>query len=503
MTTTSIHDEEVPQVGANSALTPILPGFHPDPTICKIGKDYFLSTSSFEYFPSSPLFHSTDLVTWNQAGHILDRRTQFRLGDPLPSTGTYAGTLREHDGTSWYITTNVSDYSSGQVLVHSTDPTGDWSDPVFIPEAIGIDPDLCWDDDGACYLSWKAMNFTEGEIGILQSRVDTETGKLLDKPYAIWQGSGLGAVEAPHFYHIGDYWYLLLAEGGTERGHCVTAARSLHPAGPFEPCPSNPIFTHRSSIHEVQNVGHADLVQTPDGGWAAVYLGVRPKGSTPGFHVLGRETFIAGIDWTDGWPVFVEDRFTIPTADTSFVDEFNETPLDAQWVVPGGEAENTVERATDGGIRLKPLADGSDSVLCFRVKDLSWVADASLVDAGSFVLRMDERNAYGITVRGGEANAWAKIGGIHLDLGSSPVLATTTLRIESIPSTSPNVPLGHGGPDEIVLSLVLNSEVHELGRLDGRYLSTEVASGFTGRMLGLQSTPDAGVVQSFRYLPQS
>lgn len=503
MTASSTHLDVEHGLVANSAYQPILPGFYPDPTICRVGADYYVSTSSFEYFPGAPIFHSTDLVNWTQTGHVLDRRSQFRLGDARPSTGIYGSTLREHNGTFWFVTTNVSDYGAGQVLVHATDPTGPWSDPVFIGEAIGIDPDLCWDEQGDCYLSWKAMNFTEGEIGILQARLDPSTGMLRDEPYPIWQGSGMGAVEAPHLYRIDDYWYLLLAEGGTERGHCVTAARSPHPSGPFEPCPNNPVFTHRSSIHPVQNVGHADLVRTPEGGWAAVYLGVRPNGSTPGFHVLGRETFIASIDWIDGWPVFDENRFHVPVVDTAFSDDFSNPGLDERWVVPSGEPESITSKAPDGGIGLSRLADGSMGLLCTRVRDPRWTAEAVISGSGSLLLRIDDRNCYGLTVQTGRVSAWMQLGGIRHELGSTETGAETTLRIESVPPSSPTVPLGYGGPDEIVLSVVQVDRELQLGRLDGRYLSTEVASGFTGRMLAIQGSESHGAFLSINYTPQT
>ncbi|MFJ4029594.1 family 43 glycosylhydrolase [Paenarthrobacter sp. NPDC089989] len=486
-----------------SALQPILPGFHPDPTICRVGEDYYLTTSSFEYFPGAPIFHSRDLVTWSRIGHVLDRRSQFRLGNARPSTGLYAGTLRHHEETFWFVTTNVSDYDAGQVLVHSTDPAGPWSEPVFVDGAIGIDPDLCWDVDGTCYLSWKAMSFTEGEVGIRQARLDLSTGRLLDEPYPIWQGSGLGAVEAPHLYRIGSYWYLLLAEGGTERGHCVTVARASSPAGPFEPCPANPVFTHRSTIHPVQNVGHADLVQTPDGSWAAVYLGVRAKGSTPGFHVLGRETFLAGVDWVDGWPVFIEDRFDIPQAETGFTENFPHGPLDARWVVPGGEPASIVSKDDDGGLRLSSLADGCPGLLCTRVRDLEWTAEATFSLSGSLTLRIDDRYWFGLKLLDGQVRACARLGDIEHELAAVQVAAkAVTLRIEAVPPSSPTVPLGHGGPDEVVLSVVEPSGVRELGRLDGRHLSTEVASGFTGRMLAVQSF-NSGTVHSVRYTPHA
>lgn len=140
--------------------------------------------------------------------------------------------------------------------------------------------------------------------------------------------------EAPHLYHRDGWWYLLIAEGGTERGHSVSVARSRSPRGPFEGHEANPILTHRSTNHPVQNTGHADLVQTPDGEWAMVYLGVRTAGISPGFHVNGRETFLAGIQWQDGWPTVDETRFAVPQPQHDFVDTFAGAELDPRWVSP-------------------------------------------------------------------------------------------------------------------------------------------------------------------------
>lgn len=462
---------------------PIVPGFYPDPTICRVGSDYYLANSSFEYFPGAPVFHSKDLVTWSQLGHILTRRTQFRLGDPRPSTGIYGSTLRHHDGRFWFATTNVSDFGSGQVIVHAEDPAGPWSEPVFVPDAIGFDPDLAWDDDGRCYLTWKAL---AGDEGVRQARLELSTGELTGPSYPVWPGSGLAAPEGPHLYRIGDYWYLLLAEGGTERGHCVTVARGRTPQGPFEPCPDNPVFTHRSTVHPVQNIGHADLVPTTDGHWAAVYLGVRPRGSTPSFHVLGRETFLAGVDWTDGWPVFDEDRYDVPAIRTAFADDFPADRLDQRWVVPGGEPSNVAVRHPAGGLELRGL-------LCARIRDLAWVATATFAGAGQFSLRLDDRHWYGLIFRDSVVRAVARIGDVEHELGSVAADGdTVALRIESAP------PREHAGPDSVIL---FTDGVRELGRLDGRYLSTEVAGGFTGRMLALGSADAPTHVLSVTYTP--
>lgn len=474
---------------SDGAVVPLIPGFAPDPTICRVGDNYYLALSSFEYFPGAPIWHSRDLLNWTQIGHILDRRSQFARGDGRPSNGLYAGTLRHHDGRFWYVTTNASDFDGGQILVHTEDPAGPWSEPVRIPDAAGIDPDIAWDRTGRCYLTWKAMSLSLVEEGILQAELDVTTGKI-SEPYRVWQGSGLGAVESPHLYEIDSTWYLMLAEGGTERGHVATIARAEHPAGPFVSCPANPVLTHRSTTHPTQNVGHADLVRTTEGGWAAVFLGARPRGSTPGFHVLGRETFLAGVDWVDGWPVFDENRYPVAPMPTAFDDRFDGPYLDQRWVVPGGEAATTTELPAGGGVRVLPAAPdprrGSAGLLCSRVRDLRWTAEATIDGDGGFQLRLDHRHHYSLTVRDGQVRATARIGDLDVVVATVPApVGPAVLRLAAVTPTTPTVPLGDAGPDTIVLSVVDAGEVRELARLDGRYLSTEVASGFTGRVLAL------------------
>lgn len=273
---------------------PVISGFHPDPSICRVDEDYYLVTSSFEYYPGIPLFHSRDLVHWQQIGHCLTRTGQLNLKNAPSSGGIYAPTIRYHMGKFYVTTTNVS--GGGNFYVYTDDPSGDWSDPVFVDHP-GIDPDLFVDTDGTVYYT------TSWNQGIYQSRIDLETGKRQTEVTLVWNGTGGQYPEAPHLYRIGEWYYLLISEGGTEYGHMVTVARSRRPDGPFESCPHNPILTHRSKLKPIHATGHADFVQTPDGSWWAVFLGIRPVGY-PNRHHLGRETFLASVTWTaDGWPI--------------------------------------------------------------------------------------------------------------------------------------------------------------------------------------------------------
>src|SRR5215217_6358467 len=246
---------------------PILPGFHPDSSICRAGDDYYLVTSSFEYTPGVPIFHSRDLVHWRQIGHCLTRPSQLPLPLQQPSLGIFAPTIRHHDGVFSMVTTNLDQLIStegrqGSFYVTTDDPAGEWSESVWVDQG-GIDPSLLFDDDGRVYLSSthnpRAADPDEGSTepgwGIQQSEVDIKTGRLLTEPRLIWTGTGGSHPEGPHLYKIAGRYYLMIAEGGTEYGHMETIARSHTPWGPWEACRHNPILSHRSYHSPIQATG--------------------------------------------------------------------------------------------------------------------------------------------------------------------------------------------------------------------------------------------------------
>ncbi|NUP16172.1 MAG: glycoside hydrolase family 43 protein [Streptomyces sp.] len=489
---------------------PVIGGFHPDPSVCRVGDDYYLVCSSFEYFPGVPLFHSRDLVHWRQIGNVLDRPGQLELGNDVPaSAGIYAPTLRHHDDRFYLITTAVG--AGGNFLVSSDRPEGPWSDPVWI-DLPGIDPDLAWDEDGNC---WCAV------AGVRVARIDPATGKVLEGPLPVWSGSGRQHPEAPHLYRIGDWWYLLLAEGGTALGHSVSVARARSPRGPYEPAPANPVLTHSGTDLPIQCTGHADLVQAPDGTWWMLLLATRPSGFFPHFHVLGRETFLTPVEWVDGWPRVgpVRDRHPAPAAWhpaelPSPRDDFDTPSLAPYWISPRRRPDGSWS-LTDRPGRLTLHATGGSldrpgHTFVGRRQQHPDCRFTARLDPGTgragLSVRMDEAHHYDIEVGGGEASVIARIGPVRQCLAresvaEGPVTLTVEVRTDRpVSPTGQDTPgLRAGGPDTIALS----AEGVRLAELDGRYLSTQVAGGFTGRVVGMYVTEGSAEFDWFEYAPQA
>ena len=288
---------------------PLLSGTYPDPSICRVGDDFYLVTSTFEYFPGLPVFHSTNLRDWTQIGHVIDRVDQLDLSGVASSRGLYAPTIRHHEGVFYLVCTLVEGTGpSGNFVMTATDAAGPWSDPHWLTDAEGFDPSLLFHEGRCWYVGTRLREspdwHDQTDVWLRELSLDTLT--LIGDEHVLWHGAVEGAVwsEGPHIYPHDGWFYLVASEGGTEEHHAISVARSRDVTGPYEGNRANPVFTHRTLgiEHPITGVGHPDLVEAPDGQWWAVLLGQRPRG---GYHAnLGRETFAVPVDWQLGWPVF-------------------------------------------------------------------------------------------------------------------------------------------------------------------------------------------------------
>lgn len=283
---------------------PIISGYNPDPSICRVGEDYYIVNSTFEYYPGVPVYHSKNLVNWTLEGYCLNNTEQVLLEKCRPSGGIYAPTIRYHKETFFMTTTNVT--SGGNFIVYTDDLKRGWSKPAWVDQG-GIDPSLLFDEDGKVYFTSTGTD-EKGIPGIYMCEVDPYTGERNTDSVLISHGCGGRYPEGPHLYKWFGKYYLMLAEGGTEYGHMETIQRSNYPYGPFEPCPHNPILSHKEDMRgRIYCTGHADMVEDHNGNWWLVCLGIRPCGEGANrvmLHNLGRETFLAPVIWTkEGWPV--------------------------------------------------------------------------------------------------------------------------------------------------------------------------------------------------------
>lgn len=300
---------------------PILKGFHPDPSICRVGDDYFIAVSTFEWFPGVLIYKSRNLENWELVSRPLSRLSQLDMKGNDDSGGIFAPCLSYADGKFWLIYTDVK-VVSGDVwkdgnnyLVTSETIDGEWSEPVFLNSS-GFDPSLFHDEDGKKYITnmvWDHRSGNHRFYGISLQEYDHEQMRLINKHEIIFKGTDLGLTEAPHIYSVNGYYYLVTAEGGTSYAHAVTVARSRNINGPYEVHPSNPILSSWLNPEAVlQKAGHCSFVETQLGEWYLVHLASRPthrksKKLTEerGFCSLGRESAIQKMYWENDWPYVV------------------------------------------------------------------------------------------------------------------------------------------------------------------------------------------------------
>ncbi len=505
---------------------PILPGCYPDPSICRVGADYYLVTSTFEYFPGLPVLHSTDLASWELIGHVVTREGQLDYDGIASSGGLYAPTIRHHDGRFWVVCTLVDqddDTRGGNFLMTATDPAGPWSDPVWL-DADGIDPSIFFDDDGRVWLHGTRLARNpewHHQTEVWVREFDPATNQLIGPEHIIWNGAMLGVVwaEAPHLYKVDGTYYLLAAEGGTEFHHAVSVARSASVTGPYEGNRCNPVLTHRHLGRgvDVVGAGHADLVQAADDSWWAVLLAMRTYG---GYHYnLGRETFLVPVAWEDGWPVFapgtgripelVEVPFAAPAPATRPATGPLVPPGDGRWTSLRRPATEFATPQGDGWLlRVRPETLAEPATPAFLgVRQEHRDADVT----AHFSAQLAPGEEAGLTVRQSEADH-VRLALVAAADGRRFVRATH--RRAGVEEVLAEVAATTGPEEPVTLGLRIRGQQYGLvlgaaegGRLlataDGRTLDTVATGGFLGLWLGAYATsngaPSGTVVEVRRF----
>lgn len=458
---------------------PIIGGFHPDPSICRVGEDYYIVNSSFQYFPGVPVYHSRDLAHWELIGNALNRESQLPLQQSGSWSGIYATTLRYHDGLFYMVTTNTT--IGKNFFVTAENPAGPWSEPVYLEQA-GIDPSFLF-EDGKCYF----VSNPEGQITLCE--IDPVTGKQLTPSRPIWNGMGGRFPEGPHIYKIKNWYYLLISEGGTELAHSLTIARSRNPYGPYEACPHNPILTHCSHAGEnnpIQGTGHGDLVQAPDGSWWVVFLAYRNFGGS--YHHLGRETYLAPVTWEKGWPMVNGGApitsGTMPREEVTRTYAFDK-PLGPEWIYIQNP-DSSCYAITGGELRLvgKGALSANDHPTFVGVRQESEILETTVrvsLDApgmaGLSLYQIQDGHAELSLVRSREhvrATVHYTLKSMDYDAASVQISGTSAwLKITS---------------DGIQYQFYVSEDGKQwlyLDAISSALLSSEVVGGFTGIVLGL------------------
>ena len=318
---------------------PVISGFNPDPSVVRVGEDYYLVTSSFCYFPGLPIYHSKNLVDWELIGYGLHRSKQIDLHRTKIWSGIYAPTIRYHNGKFYIITTNTK--HGRNFIISAENPAGPWSDPITVPIK-GYDPSLYFEDDRVI-VTWTG-DYKESH-GILQVEIDVESGELKTEPKLIFHDPEYYGAEGPHVYKIDGKYYLMIAHGGTAMGHRESIFRSDNLYGPYEYNPENPIL--RNTFYRgytIQSAGHAELFEDHRGNWWMAFLGIRNFGGfAQQISLLGRETHLAPVTWDDDWPVMYNEGVITLEVSTDQLwekpkqelmvktDDFNEEQLAPEW----------------------------------------------------------------------------------------------------------------------------------------------------------------------------
>lgn len=498
---------------AQTLCNPVIPGYHPDPSVCRVGDDFYLVNSSFQYFPGVPIYHSKDLVNWELIGNVLDRESQLPLKGATSWLGIYAPTIRYHEGTYYMITTNVG--NGGNFMVTATNPAGPWSEPIWLKQG-GIDPSL-WFENGKTYMMSNPDNT------IMLCEIDPKTGRQLTESKPLWKGTGGRYPEAPHIYKKDGWYYLLIAEGGTEMAHSLTIARSRNIYGPYEANPANPILTNcrvEGQGMQIQGTGHGDFVQAKDGSWWIVFLAYRNYGGA--YHHIGRETCLAPVEWKVGeWPVINGGK---PIDTVMQVKTLAPQVLKDQWSTLNPQQislnpqSSTLHLQPEWVYIQNPIKEN------YRLEGgRLWLKGGSTLTANdrpTFVGRRQESPVFAMEAMISKNTGYGgltvyQINDGHADLYVTPSgLLSLTFYIKSVkydvitvePEFSEETPLvlrveSDGDKYYFAYSYKDSNIYRPMGSIECSLLSTEVVGGFTGAVVGMFAEDDGSVAfDSFEYI---
>lgn len=507
--------------------SPILQGCYPDPSITRKGNDYYLVNSSFSMFPGVPIFHSNDLVNWKQMGHVLDRPSQLKVETAGVSEGIYAPDIKynKYNDTFYMITTQIAS-GIGNMVVKTKDPKKGWSEVQKL-NFDGIDPSIFFDDDGKAYIVHndappKGTEQYSGHRVIKIWEYDLQKDQVIAGSDKIIVNGGVDItqkpiwIEGPHLYKKNGKYYLMCAEGGTGGNHSEVIFMSDSPEGPFIPAGNNPILTQRyfpkDRKDKVDWAGHADLVETPDGKYYGVFLAVRPNEKSR--VNTGRETFILPVDWSGTYPVFqnglipmkprlkmpdgvknlTQQNGYFPNGNFTFTDNLKNSSLDDRWIAVRAPKENFIS-LTKNGVKINPFstnikAKAPVSALFHRQQHASFETTVSLdfkpkseKDLAGITCYQNEKFNYvfGITKKDKD---------FYIVLERTEKGNSTLISSEKI-SLLKNIQLqvvANGDDYQFNYSLDGKNFSNLGGHVSGDILSTDVAGGFTGSLIGLYAT---------------
>ena len=506
---------------------PILQGCYPDPSITRKGDDYYLVTSTFAMFPGVPIFHSKDLVNWTQIGHVLDRKSQLKVQDTGISAGIYAPSIKYNaNNETFYMITTQFAGDINNMVVKTKDPFQGWSE-VSKLKFNGIDPSLFFDDNGKAYVVHndapdRGKELYNGHRVIKIWEYDVENDQVIAGTDKIIVDGGVDIsrkpiwIEAPHIYKKNGIYYLMCAEGGTGDWHSEVIFTSENPMGPYVPAPNNPILSQRylnsNRANKVDWAGHADLVEGTDGKHYGVFLAIRPN--EKGLVNTGRETFILPVDWSGKYPVFenglvpmepklkmpkgVENKTGtegfFPNGNFTFADNFTAPKLDYRWIGMRGPREDFIT-TSKYGLSIKPFAVSIKAVapvsaLFQRQQHQHFTATTTMKftpksenELAGLTCYQSERFNYvfGITKKDKDFYILLE----KTEKGQSKIIASAKIDVK-MPVQLQVTAKG----DEYKFNYSVDGvNFTNLGGIvSGDILSTNVAGGFTGSLIGLYAT---------------